>query len=151
MSEPDNNPLTKVQRALLVHLLDVGPCLFYSGARGRLTMDTVKHGGREWQTVKAYQSPEYFLLRRGLIQQEMDRALPGHGTNRYGLTDAGIDRAERIKFGGKLPKVKYTIQPVHEGATPWVVLRYGYKVIDTCADEYAARIRVHELLQSERM
>ncbi len=84
-------PLTKRQRQILYLMLKRDlPTLFFGGTRDFYWGSGL---GGEVLIIHAYMEPEFFLKARGLIEV----APSNHPQTRYRLTDAGRERAARIK------------------------------------------------------
>lgn len=77
-------PLSSMQRRILEAMARGGLAAF-TGEKARklgFAVLDAKHGGI---IIRAYQNPEFFLARRGLIQK-YQRDVPGYW---YAITDAG--------------------------------------------------------------
>ncbi len=89
----DNKPLTSTQRKILNLLREHGSAAF-QGQRGRRGFDRELRSwkGESGLVIEAYQTPEYFLVNRGLLQRVPSNA-QGHW---YRLTKHGQQRANRL-------------------------------------------------------
>lgn len=86
----DNAPLSKTQRRILFLMREHGSCYLQAGKGSR----RFHHGPNAYgYTICAYQNPEIFLERRGLIERAGGNLPRGF----WKLTAIGAIRASRIR------------------------------------------------------
>ena len=92
MSEPDRKPLTRRQRQILYLMREAdGPVMITGGTRG-FYWGRPKEDHPATLVIHAYQDPDLWLRRRGLIEVVPQNA-PG---TFYRLTEQGAARAAAI-------------------------------------------------------
>jgi hypothetical protein len=90
----DNKPLTPTQRVILRLLHENGSACFQGQRRRKGMKRTLRHWiCEEGLVIEAYQTPEFFLQARGLLEITQSNA-PGRW---YRLTADGVRRAAALQ------------------------------------------------------